>query len=374
MRVIVDRERAKQVFDALLERYKAREFPYNLPAAQVPQIPENLPKNGFSDSRGHASFLFSLCFWMRGGIDSSRATRAVSVLHEQRPEMFRAEHARTMDPSEVSRILTGVTLGFNSREIGRFWVQNFGRLQDYWGGDPSNVFQGVRSYDEICQRVCNPKGRLKRMTPRGETGFLGFQEKMASMLTYFLLDARLIKPLPFPLPVDFHVLRMVVAHEIITVEDGNGDFFNQEVLAAVRELSLWYSEYHGGDSLDMSTILWCFSRAMCSRYPGNTTLYIGPRRGRKTKLLPKKITWRESQRRAYAHTCGQCPVEPTCKHSIPAAHYYVQGKLLVRATREKPQEQLRLYEPNGFLMPPAPRDWQKPVQNPDTTVQFKLFE
>ena len=81
MRVIVDRERAKQVFDALLERYKAGTFPYNLPAAQVPQIPENLPKNGFTDKQDHASYLFSLCFYMRGG--SNGTSSALSCVADR---------------------------------------------------------------------------------------------------------------------------------------------------------------------------------------------------------------------------------------------------------------------------------------------------
>lgn len=370
MRVIVDHERAEQVFGPLLERYSTREFPYTLSDAQIPQIPQNLPPNGFEDRRAHASYLFALCFWMRGGINSTRAARAVSALYVKNPEMFRAEHAKEMEPEAITRELNSITLGFNSKEIGWFWQENFRRLHEHYDGDPSKVFLGVTSYPDICERVCNPRGRRKRMTPRRDIGFLGFQEKMASMLTYFILDANLIEPLLFPLPVDFHVLRMVVAHEIITIEDGNGDFFNQEVLAAVRKLSLWYSEHHGADPLDLSTILWCFSRAMCSRYPGNMTLYIGPRRGRATKLIPKPLTWNDGQRRAYAQFCGQCPTEAMCKYRIPAAHYYVQGKLLVRGEREKPPEQLTFYPPTQIWMPEAPRKWQKP---PDTATQTKLF-
>ncbi len=373
MRVIIDRARAERVIGTLMKLYLAREFPYTLPDAQVPQIPENLPPDGFAGTRDHASYLFALCFYMRGGIKSDRAAKAVSALYLHFPEMFRAEYARLLEPAVLVRRLVENGLGFNAKEISRFWPENFKRLYTSWEGDPRRVFDGVASYEEICFRVRNPKTRRRKTGLHGPTGFLGFQEKMTSMLTYFLLEAGLIEPFLFPLPVDFHVLRLLIAHEIVQVEENNnGNFFKGPVLEAIREFSVSYSAKHNVDPLHLSEVLWCFSRSMCSKHPGNTTRYIGPRRGRSTKLVPKKITWSIRLRATFVRTCGQCPIEATCRYNVAAAPYYVQGSAAIRTEREKLQKQFTLYKPVRIVMPEPPRPW-KP-KKPTSDKQLKFFK
>ena len=335
MRVIVDRERARTLFDTLVAAFEARAYPYALKDAQVPHIPENLPRGGFRDECSRAGYFFALCYYMRGGIRSDYAAKRLSRVYDLEPRIFLPEAGSKTPVEFLQWILKGVGLGYNLKKISQLWIENSERVVDFLGGDFRNIFKDVESNEAAGERIKN-KESARRRAPGSYPGFLGFQEKMVSMLIYFFMDAGFIDPWHFPVPVDFHVLRVFFAHEVLRVEEyDNRNFYKPEVLAAARELTKSYAREHDLDPLRLSEVFWCLSRSICERHPGNTSSGGRIRRGRKTILTPGVVDWRFSQQRAYHSACASCPVEGTCNWNIPSSPYYIQGKLVVRGRRER---------------------------------------
>ncbi|WKZ26956.1 MAG: hypothetical protein QY311_02350 [Candidatus Paceibacterota bacterium] len=342
MRIVVDREHGARILTTLMRAFREKSFPFTLKKALPPQIPENLPRGGFADNRDHACYLFALCFYMRGGITSDRAAQSLSRIYEVRPELVRPEVVSTCDPVEIRDILARNGLNFNSEEISSFWVENFRRLRDHWDADPRTLMNGVTTFEEACLRIQNKKKKARAYEPHHH-GFLGFQEKMVSMLIYFLVEAGFGDPFTFPAPIDFHVLRVMVAHDIVRIIEGgekNGklNYFHPIVLSALRDFFSWYAHTHATDPVHLSEVVWGLSRAVCTQHPGNTTVYRGKGGGRKTELTPLAVTWDEAQTRAFERSCRTCPVQDTCRFTIPAAPYYVRGELIIRGLREHPAQ------------------------------------
>ncbi len=333
----INTRKATEIFNSLVNSYVERTYPFNKPEATPPQTRENLPSNIIWGSRGHALFLFTLCYWMRGGIDSHTAVRQLAKLYQAEPQLFLPENNEKLNPAKVTEASKKFGLGFNAEEIGLAWKKNLARIQGLYNGDPRRIFQGLSTYDEACERIQN----------KGKNGFLGFQEKMVSMLTYFFMDAGMVDKWNFPIPVDFHVLRIVFANEIITAEkeeaNGNG-FYTKPVLLAVREICLNYCIEKGVDPLILCEAVWLFSKLMCNRHPGNES-EVGGRHGRKTELSPIK-RWTASQSQSYVAACGSCVIESTCMHCVPSAAYYISGKIILRERRESPKQGLLSFSTN----------------------------
>jgi hypothetical protein len=178
---------------------------------------------------------------------------------------------------------------------------------------------------------------------KGE-GFMGFQEKMTSMIIYYLMDEELIQPFNFPIPVDLHVMRVSIANEMITFADRRGNplpygtnLFSKETTAALRSLYLDYAHERGINPLRLCDAVWMLSESSCGRHPGNTTIEPFGRKfrnGRKTYLIPKVVdTHNPGQQKAYAESCAQCPVQDTCEFNIPGTQYYVGGNIIIRGRR-----------------------------------------
>lgn len=325
----IDYERARTVFGRLLEAYTQKEYPFNQPEATPPQVPENLPRKLQTGTREHALFLFALCYWMRGGIKSHTATRQLAQLYDASPSIFLPESVSSLTSAQLAVDFRGVGLGFNADEIADAWLDNLRKLAEKWTGDPRNLFAGITTYEEACERIQNRRGN----------GFRGFQEKMVSMLTYFFMDAGIVDRWHFPIPVDFHVLRTVFAHEIVTAEPGeaNGNgFYTKPILAAVRELFRNYCVDYGVDPLRLCDAVWLYSGLACNQHPGNQS-NVGGRHGRKTDLWPV-ARWTSAQTRTYERTCGACPVAATCRWCIPSAEYYIRGRLVLREERDSPPQ------------------------------------
>jgi hypothetical protein len=336
----VDSAKAEIIFERLMEAFYAKRFPYSLPNATAPQIPENMPKKLTMGSRAHALFLFCLCYYMRGGNKSHTVTKQLSRLYDGCPELFLPENRHDYTPAQVADKLRGVGLGFNAEETGDMWIDNFNRMESLWGGDPANIFKGVSTYEEACDRVQNHK---KKKNVVGY-GFRGFQEKMVSMLIYFLMDAGFVDRWHFPVPVDFHVLRTMFAHEIITAAVPNGGgFYTKEVLAATRELFLGYCVRHNVDPLRLCDAVWLYSGLMCNLHPGNRSDVAKDRNGRRTEVKPVK-KWTKRQKRVYEDRgCGQCFVRDTCRWCVPSANYYIKGQVILRGERDDPPGQMFLF-------------------------------
>ncbi len=348
MRVIVDFDLARMNFDTLMAALAAGAYPYNTKKGQVPQIPENLPRNGFASEVHKASFFFAACYFMRGGVTSDSGVRGLTRMYNEHPEYFEPSVAAELEPQAIREALLKVRLGYNELpNTPRFWVENSKQIVQFWQGDPRRIFDGVGTYDEACARVQNQKTRRKARPKSPYPGFLGFQEKMVSMLIYFFMDVGLLTPWHFPLPIDFQVLRFLLEHEIIRVEDlPNGNYYHSEVLAEARALTLWYAQEHNINPLRFCDAVWCYSRAVCEQNPGNETRGRGRYRkgglGRKAPIRAAEVVWSRSQLEAYERSCGRCPVEASCKWNIPSGPYYVQGKLIIRGPRRR-SPQLHLF-------------------------------
>lgn len=339
MKLLIDYEKAKLVFGKLLTSYRRKEFPYNLKKAKPPQIAAKLPKNLVYGTREHANFLWCSCYYMRGGIQSDVAINRLARLYEDEPVLF-APHAFAGIFSEAQTSflrdkLLEHGLGFGINQIPNFWRENFVKITNFWKDDPRKIFSGVESYEEACRRVMNGS------KPKAESpyGFYGFREKMVSMVIYFFVDAGLMKPFQMPIPVDFHAMRVVLAHEIAVIEREPDEKVNSEkIRKGIIELFREYAIKEGVSPQELSDAIWLLSRSACRYNPGNKS-HSGKYRARKTPVTPAAVSWEiPSQQRAFENYCALCPVNNTCKHNIPNANYYRQGIVVPRGPREEPPQ------------------------------------
>jgi len=327
--IVVDKARVSAVLGRLVCAFENDEFPYNLDATRVPQDHRHMPETLEFGTREHAMFLWNVCYYMRGGIKSDDAVKRLAKLYDTSPELFVAAEVREKAPEDIARILKANGLGFQDT-VARAWVTNADRMHARWDGDPRNVFDGVTTYEESLRRVKNDaKGG----------GFIGFQEKMVSMIIYYLADEGLIEEFEFPLPVDIYVLRVSIANELVKFKGYSEDenVFSNELLGVVRGLYLDYAREHNVNMLRLCDAVWLLSQSICGAQPGNITLEPEGRQnrnGRSTKLVPLPININnEDQRIAYQRSCGQCPVQETCAWNVPGKIYYVQGELKRRGRR-----------------------------------------
>jgi hypothetical protein len=253
----------------------------------------------------------------------------LATIYDQRPDLFDCAQAAEVEPEEVAGVLKENGLGFQA-SVGALWVENARRMQERWGGDPRNIFKGVDSYEKALERIQND-GNGK--------GFIGFQEKMVSMATYYLMDDEMIEPFVFPLPVDLHVLRVSVANELLVFEGYEEDenLYSSETLRELRTLYYEYAVHHEINPLRLCDALWLLSQSSCGKHPGNITLEPDGRKnrnGRKTNLVPLPVDVNDvNQQRAYENSCRCCPIESTCRWNVPGKIYYVQGELKRRGER-----------------------------------------
>ncbi len=329
-RVEVDWGKGEEVLGRLLGAFNNDDFPYNLDSVRVPHDPRHMPETMPRGGVEHAMFLWSTCYYMRGGTKSVDSLKLLANVYDAHPDLFDTDRVAEQDPLMVADLLKSFHLGYQHIQIGRFWVENAKRMQHKWQGDPRNIFDGVTDYDECLTRVSNDK--------KGG-GFFGFQKKMTSMILYYLMDDELIEPFVFPLPVDMHVMRISIAHEILRFigYDPDDNLLSDEVLDFTRNFYYSYALKHGIDPLRLCDAIWLLSQSLCGKQPGNVTLEPEGRKnrnGRKTILIPLPVRIEDvSQQNQYEHTCRSCPVESTCVWNVPGKIYYVQGDLKRRGKR-----------------------------------------
>ena len=325
----VDYEHAYEVLDRLMLAYDQNEPPYSRESTRLPHHPSHMPETLERGGVEHAVFMFSACYYMRGGIKSNDAVKRLSKVYAQRPELFNCEIAKDVEEAEIEDILRMNGLGFQ-KDIAKQWVENAGRLHEKYDGDPRNIFEGVETYEQSQKLIQNDsKGG----------GFVGFKEKMTSMIIYFLMDEKLINGFNFPIPIDFHVLRVSIANEMITFGDVpyGTDLFTDDTKRELRKLYFTYAEERGVDPLRLCNAVWMLSESSCGRTPGNITLEPHGRKnreGRTAYLVPNQVdTTSPAQQKAYQESCGSCPIQETCEFNIPSKPYYVNGGLVVRGHR-----------------------------------------
>ncbi len=309
-----------------------KEPPYN--TGELPQI--FLPTSITRGSVEHARFLFCSCYYMRGGIKSDAAIKALTTFYEKYPHYFDPEFFLDDEKGlleQFSKRLREVGLKYNATIVPKFWMKNFQKMYTFWDGNPALLLQGVE-YSEIKERILN-SGKINPLHPHG---FFGFREKMVSMLIYFLVEGGFADSFHFPVPIDFHALRIITAHEILTTDSGCGNLLTQEYLAAAREISLEFCRETRTNPLDLCNALWLMSRGWCRLHPGNSS-EVGIYHGRKTHVgVSKKSSWTEKNTATYEKTCGMCPIKETCKFLIPSGPYYRQGRIEIRGERKEPPQ------------------------------------
>jgi endonuclease III len=341
MTYTVDEPLAELVFGKIWARYESGEYPYNseriIPLLPQTHLPPSLPLGG----KEEAYYWLIICQWMRI-TNTEVASKQVAKLYEYLAKRrclnpFDPFDAVRLKPQRITNLLKEVGLGLDeSAPLG--WIENARRIVEQWDGDVLKIFDGVSHYDQVWPRLIND--------PAKGTGFAGFQHKMASMILYFLSERSLIKPFPFPPPVDFHLLRVAVETGIVRRQDENPRIaYSQKEYESIgevlRKVYFDYSERHGLAGNRFNDAVWLLSKRLCSRNPGNRSSVAkkdpngGTGRGR--KITPYIPDWSDPKLlKRYERSCGSCPIDNECKYNVPSANRYVGGGLTIRSLRERP--------------------------------------
>ena len=338
MHVMIDEARAELVIGKLLGAFRKKEFPYGeLWALPQTFIPEGIRSNPLT----HARFLFYCCHYMRGSIKSDFAVRQLVEIWKERPDFFDPYKVIDQDPLTDLRSYLGKFLMYKVDEMTRFWYENSQRLVLHWKGDPRNIFVGVDTISQLHVRVTN-KGTRSKHYQQNQIGFLGFQEKMAAMLAYFLIDVGLVPEFTAPPPVDFHLIRVMLATGILyRGENENRTMRYEHAEPQGRSVLEAYAHRHNVGLVELGNSLWMLSVVLCARAPGNiSTGRMKGEHGKKIHPVPMVVSWdNDAHVQAYLKTCAMCPVEQDCALNVFSGDYYQTGALRVRA-RERPHRHL----------------------------------
>lgn len=347
--------RAKVVFAAMLERYRTNQHPFVNYQADLPQnmVLDEVKK----DELRFALHLFFACKYMRGTVISSHAFRVLNQLQQEAPWLFQPELVAFASQAEVQAVL-GAKIPWQQEQVAKLWRNNARVLNDEWSGDPRRIFAGTRSKEVLYRRVMGPKykeyetvsGRKVRMS-NPHQGFGGFQEKMTSMLAYFLEATNLIKPTSLSAPVDFHHLRVYLATRMIEI-DGASIRYERVKMLGIKLAERLQRDF-GLTQVEYGDIIWLWSLRSCRYAPHNTSEANTNATGKKI-LLPVEVTWTPGQIQTHEKTCGRCRIADHCDFGIPPAVYYTEG-IFSRVPRTVPP-QLRLFMAKDFAVANRPDD------------------
>lgn len=360
--ITLDHDKADQVFGRLMELYKANGDPYSRPEAILPEDPRFWPDNLEMGGTQEAQYWFALCYYMRGAVDSTLAAQQLGRFYEKFPDVFEVEVAASLEPDELRKLLFGNGLPFMSPTVAKFWVANAQYMATLGFNDVRQLYIGVESYDELVSRI---------------TKLDGFQRKMVSMITYYLDVRKLLAPLTYPIPVDFHVMRIVNANEMLIHSEPprGGNYGSDAAQDAARELTAAFCERNEVAPRDLAAAVWLFSNVMCGNSPvtAMTTLEY---KARATEYFWVDHRWTESKVHAFNRTCGVCPLSETCEWSIGAPPWYRGGVMLARERRRKDP---RYLPPAGFVdvVPRPPKPSKAKVVLPpvyEKPHNFSMFE
>ncbi len=332
--IIVNHDRVDVVLDTLMAAYENDRYPYHLDRVRVPQDERHMPPSLERGSTDHAMFFWNVCYYMRGGTKSTFAVQQMAAIYEDRPDLFDCAKIIDIPQEDIERELSAHKLGFQ-KTVARQWKENAVRMLEQYGGDPRNIFAGLteheKPYDELVKRVKND-------TKGG--GFMGFREKMTSMIAYYLMDEELVDIFNFPIPIDLHVMRVSVANGLVSFPgiEYPANVHSETLLETLRGVYYDYAERHGINPLHLCNAVWLLSEALCGQAPGNRVTEPNGRdnrEGRLTKVIPEVVDPNDAgQQRRYQRTCGRCPVEKTCDLNIHGgAMYYAVGQVAVRGPR-----------------------------------------
>lgn len=376
MTVSIDWDRAEVVCGELLAAFRGKTYPYG-EAWALPQtfITDAIKK----DPLVHGRFLFYVCHYMRGKIKSDYAVKQLVGMWEKSPHLFDPKIAMQAERfEELTQTLEGV-LRYKFLEIARFWQENTRRLVLHWNADPRRIFDDVDSADDMYRFITNKKirGVRPKDSEHSDWGFVGFQEKMASMLAYYLMEAKLVADFSASPPVDFHLIRVMLATKMLVVCESRTQTLRYEHLTPSGiKLLEEYGRKHSTSLVELGNALWMLSVVLCSGAPGNAS--SATKRGEDGKKIypePQKVDWSDlSQVQAYLRTCDMCPVEGLCERNVYSGPYYQQGRLL-HTDRERYQTELSTPLLGRVSTSLAPRGLKSvPTSKVTEPEQFQLID
>ncbi len=299
--------------DILVDRYKKQLPPYDeiiLPQEYKPD--SMMPGNDhYCGGLKHAMFFWNMCSYMQGGVKADQAFKKMAELFDENQDYFDCQFLSQSNPRDVSDELAKYRLG-RQYSVADHWIKNAIILKNRYDGDPRKIFDGVDTYE----------GCVERIKHKGEDGFYGFQEKMTSMILYYYMNEGLVPDVKFPVPVDFHALRVVLATEMATVEPCNFYTYSHVVQDSLRELFQGYLEAREVCPLDLTNSVWLLSSNLCSKSFGNRP--IESKEGNAFRnLSPEELR----QSKSWQRSCGKCAIEQYCRYYISSEPYYSKGAI-----------------------------------------------
>lgn len=335
MEVTRNKRRFFSTVDVLLERKRENLFPFNTEQAYVPQL--LIPQEIRQDTILLGTFYLIICTWMRGGLESHTAFKLFIKGCAKHPELLDPKWIAEVPYERLYTIISNI-IGWDAKAATGFIKENMTLFHRNWGGDLLKLLRGVSSYEEACRRLRNKNGRsgknkLPSLDPV-ETGFIGFQFKMVSMLLYFCDWEGWLKPrFLYPSPADFHHYRIFLANEAILVKNGKGPIrYTEEISRPIRDLLMAYLVERQADPVEVADALWLYSLLMCGESPFTITREQPTER---PALLAKSgveetwdlSQWAQRRKKRIQRTCGACILADTCKYAIPSKPYYRKGIL-----------------------------------------------
>lgn len=322
--IIATNPNAFHILDTLTEAYFSNQPPYNEVILPQEFKPKSLEPGGiFHGTHEHAMYFWNVCSYMSGRIKSDLAFQKITEIFDKYPQLFDCQELALTNPETISKLLKDHGLG-RQEKVANNWVNNAQRLVERYDGDPRNIFEQTNSYGDCVDLIKNENGN----------GFLGFREKMTSMILYFLTDEKLIPDSVFPVPVDFHAMRVALATEMIMVEPKNFYRHNGKLEDAIRKLFIDYLEARDITPLNLTNAVWLLSSNLCNQTTGNFTNKTVDERG-------VTFSHQEMDRSNLNHsenwysTCGRCALNSFCRYYIPSGPYYAKGAIIPREKTTK---------------------------------------
>jgi hypothetical protein len=314
--------RGDSIFAHLIGASKDGDFPYTKTALErrpQDQVPDDLHSN--------ANFWFYLTHMMRGMLKSDYAAQQVVRLYRQQPNLFLPDEVVKLSVYKVQKQLESVFGKGNVPKHQRYaeaWFRN-SKLLLAWDSDIRNVYEGVTTEAEVRARIVNK--RRYHLPPR-EQGFFCFKAKMCSLLTYFLMDARLIPRIRMSPPIDFHHMRAMIGTGIIPLPHGR--YAPRAIERLADQVGRRYLDRnYEMDPVHFADLLFVLSREGCAR-----------------AVSVEDPDWSDPKLQTqYRRSCGRCPVEHKCNDTALQESYYAKGESKQRVIhvvpRPRPPSRLR---------------------------------
>lgn len=295
-----DEGRAKQIFPRLIEAYETKELSW-LKSGRLPQE-RFLPSSIVPGSYQHRCFLWFIAPLMRGSINSDFVFSKIAVLYQKEPLLFLpAAIADGFSTGEIEVLLKEVGIEYLVEEFAESWKRNGENLMDF-DGEPLKVFEGAIRYRDVWD-VLIGDGPEKR--------FSGWGEKIVSLLILWFEEAGFISPLFGPPPVDFHVIRVLVATAILQLQGLGigGRIARGKVIQVALSFLEEVCEKNKFLTSALDGAMWLLSRNGC-------------------RVQPKRCHW--------------CPIEGFCSFFIPYYGRREKGKLRLLPRRRPRQLFLKI--------------------------------